>query len=115
MFGEGRRIPALGAAGAASTMIDTKVGRLELKRDGQTETIRNNTIGTIKPGETVTNMNPGGGGYGDPKKRPVDKVVQDVKLGLVSIVGAREDYGVVIDDPETLKVDLDATRKLRAA
>jgi N-methylhydantoinase B len=29
-FGEGRRIPAVGAAGAASTMIDTKVGRLEL-------------------------------------------------------------------------------------
>ena len=81
MFGEGRRIPALGAAGAQSSMIDTKVGRLELKRNGQTETIRNNTIGVIKPGETVTNMNPGGGGYGDPKKRPVDKVVEDKWYG----------------------------------
>ena len=115
MFGEGRRIPALGAAGAASEMVDAKVGRLELKRDGKTETIRDNTIGVIKPGETVTNMNPGGGGYGNPKKRPVEKVLSDIKLGLVSLEGARNDYGVVIEDAETLKVDLDATRELRSA
>lgn len=115
MFGEGRRIPALGAAGARSDMVDTKVGRLELKRGGKVETIRNNMIGTIKPGETVTNFNPGGGGYGDPLKRPIEKVVADVRLGLVSIEGARRDYGVVIEDVASLKVDIDATRKLRAA
>ena len=57
-FGEGRRIPAMGAAGAASKMIDHKVGRLELKRGGKIEVIRKNVIETIKPGETVTNMNP---------------------------------------------------------
>ncbi|MCA1300695.1 caprolactamase subunit beta [Stappia indica] len=115
MFGEGRWLPALGAAGAGSQMTDTKVGRLELKRDGKVETIRDNTIGVIKPGETVTNMNPGGGGYGDPMQRPVDKVLADVKLGLVSLEGARRDYGVVIEDAGSLRVDLDATRKLRAA
>ena len=68
-----------------------------------------------KPGETVTNMNPGGGGYGDPRKRPVEKVVADIRLGLVSLEGARRDYGVVIEDEKSLKVDLEATRKLRAA
>ena len=51
---------------------------------------------TIQPGDTVTNMNPGGGGYGNPYERPIEKVVWDVKNGLVSVRGAQEDYGVVI-------------------
>ena len=78
----------MGAAGAHSTTDRRKVGRVELKRGGKVEIIRNNIIETIKPGETVTNMNPGGGGYGDPFERPVEKVVWDVKNGLVSIDGA---------------------------
>jgi N-methylhydantoinase B len=45
----------------------------------------------------------------------VQKVVEDVRNGLVSLEGARLDYGVVITDRETLKVDTDATAKLRAA
>ena len=69
----------------------------------------------IKPGETVTNMNPGGGGYGNPHERPVEKVVWDVRNGLVSIEGAKKDYGVVIADPETLEVDTAATARLRSA
>ena len=76
---------------------------------------RTNIMETIKPGETVTNMNPGGGGYGNPHERPIEKVVSDVKNGLVSVKGAREDYGVVISDPETLDVDMAATRRLRSA
>ena len=114
-FGEGRRIPAMGAAGAFSHRVDSKVGRVELKRGGQVELKRTNIMETIKPGETVTNMNPGGGGYGNPYERPVEKVVWDVRNGLVSVDGAREDYGVVIADVETLEVDAAATRALRAA
>jgi N-methylhydantoinase B len=118
MFGEGRRIPAMGAAGARSALVERKVGRLELRRGGELEIIRDNVIQIIKPGDTVTNMNPGGGGYGDALKRPVEKVVWDVKSGLVSIEGAREDYGVVFADPGSLAVDLKSTgalRKQRAA
>jgi N-methylhydantoinase B len=111
-FGEGRRIPAMGAAGAKSAMVDEKVGRLELVRGGETTTIRTNVIETIKPGERVTNMNPGGGGYGDPFERPVEKVVEDVRNGLVSAAGARADYGVAID-AETLEVDPAETARLR--
>ena len=114
-FGEGRRIPAMGAAGAASKMVGTKVGRVELKRGGDVQVERKNIIETIKPGQTITNLNPGGGGYGNPFERPVDKVVWDVRNGLVSVDGAREDYGVAITDPETLEVDLAETRRLRAA
>jgi N-methylhydantoinase B len=59
-------------------------------------------------------MNPGGGGYGNPMERQIDKVVWDVKNGLVSIEGAKEDYGVIITDPVTLDVDITATQALRA-
>ena len=114
-FGEGRRIPAVGAAGAKTEMIETKVGRLELNRHGQVQIIKTNVIDKLQPGESVTNMNPGGGGYGDPRERPVDKVVWDVKNGLVSIKGAKEDYGVVIKDVLSLEVDKAATARLRAA
>jgi N-methylhydantoinase B len=37
---------------------------------------------------------PGGGGLGDPFKRPVDKVVEDVRQGYVSVDKARSQYGV---------------------
>ena len=43
-FGEGRRIPAVGAAGAVSKMVESKVGRIEVKRGGKVETIRKNVI-----------------------------------------------------------------------
>ena len=113
MFGEGRRLPAMGAAKAHSKMIESKVGRVEITRGGEVEIVRKNVIAKIQPGETAANKNPGGGGYGDPFERPVEKVVSDVKNDLVSLAGAREDYGVVISDAVTLDVDTVATQKLR--
>jgi N-methylhydantoinase B len=112
-FGEGRRIPAVGAAGAKSTMIESKVGRIEFHRQGRTDLVKTNVIETINPGERASNMNPGGGGYGNPLERLIESVVSDVRNGLVSIEGAREDYGVVIADVKTLAVDLAATGRLR--
>ena len=85
----GTTIPAMGAAGAKSHMIDEKVGRVELNRGGNVEVVRTNILETIKPGETITNMNPGGGGYGNPFERPIEKVVEDVRNGLVSHPGRR--------------------------
>ena len=112
-FGEGRRIAAMGAAGARSKYLEPKVGRIEITRGEETEVIKKNIIETINPGERAANKNPGGGGYGDPFQRPVEKVVWDVKNGLVSIEGAREDYGVAVF-AETLEVDAEETDRLRA-
>jgi len=39
----------------------------------------------------------GGGGYGDPRERPVELVQRDVLRGFVSHDSARADYGVVFD------------------
>lgn len=66
----------------------------------------------LKPGDIVrVDMN-AGGGYGDPFDRDPERVQGDVLEGYVTLAGARDDYGVVID-PETLTIDQTATRLLR--
>jgi N-methylhydantoinase B len=50
----------------------------------------------------------GGGGWGDPLTRDPTRVREDVARGFVTVRGAREDYGVVLD-PVTLAVDKSAT------
>lgn len=99
MFGEGRRYPAPGALGAKSEKVEPKVGRaLYYKKDGSVEEIKKNVIATIVPGERFANQNPGGGGVGDPQQRSIEKVLEDVKNGLVSVEAAAEEYGVRIDE-----------------
>ena len=55
----------------------------------------------------------GGGGYGDPCLRPVEKVAKEVRNGTLSIMKAKEDYGVVVDR-ETLEIDRAKTQQLRS-
>ena len=63
-------------------------------------------------GDTVTCLMAAGGGYGDPLLRDPMAVSQDVRYGYVSVQGARNDYGVVID-PDNLNVDFTRTEELR--
>ena len=63
-------------------------------------------------GLTVEKWAAGGGGYGDPFLRPVEKVHEEVLDELLSVEKARSDYGVVID-PVSLEVDVEATKRLR--
>ena len=66
----------------------------------------------IPKGTTFHEIAGGGGGYGDPMKRPVERVLKDVRNGFVSLEKARDDYGVVID-PLSLSVDPEETLKRR--
>lgn len=66
----------------------------------------------LKPGDVVTIDAAGGGGCGNPLEREPERVESDVMEGYVSLEKAREDYGVIIN-PETMKVDEEATRKVR--
>ena len=52
----------------------------------------------IEPGQTLIFETPGGGGYGDPRKRARAAVREDVANGLVSIEAARSDYGFDAED-----------------
>jgi N-methylhydantoinase B len=67
---------------------------------------------TVNTGDRIYHRVHGSGGYGDPRERDPDSVLQDCREGKISISGARERYGVVID-PETLIVDRFATEALR--
>src|SRR5262249_32678747 len=50
--------------------------------------------GFLKPGQSVTIITPGAGGYGDPSGRDPALVRRDVADGLVSEIVAREVYGL---------------------
>lgn len=65
----------------------------------------------IPSGTRFMQLAGGGGGFGDPHLRPVARVAQEVKNGVVSVASARDDYGVVVD--ERGNVDEAATAKLR--
>jgi len=64
----------------------------------------------LQPGDTMTFLSQGGGGYGDPYARDPAVVESDVRRGLVSAECARELYGVALRDG---RVDAAATRELR--
>jgi N-methylhydantoinase B len=49
----------------------------------------------LQAGDRVRMSTGGGGGYGDPKERPVELVQRDVIRGFVSPESAREDYGII--------------------
>lgn len=72
----------------------------------------------IESGDSFTRPSAGGGGHGDPLKREVELVLDDVIDGYVSLNRAAKDYGVVIKaiDPELdmYEVDEAATRSLRS-
>jgi N-methylhydantoinase B len=90
------------------------INRVELRYpDGTIRTAKSKEIIRNIPKNTIFHdIAGGGGGYGDPFLRPVDKVLEDVKNEMVSAQSARTDYGVVIDEI-TLAVDLEATKRLR--
>lgn len=56
----------------------------------------------------------GGGGWGNARERPAEKVLSDVLDDYISIAAAKETYRVVID-PTTMTVDQAATARLRGA
>ena len=66
----------------------------------------------LRRGDILEIMTGGGGGWGHPFDREPCRVAEDVANGMVSLAGARDDYGVVIH-PETFAADLAATEALR--
>ena len=51
-------------------------------------------------GDLVRMFTATGGGYGNPFKRPAEKVAWDVKNEYITVEQAKADYGVIVD-PET--------------
>ncbi|MBO0706084.1 MAG: hydantoinase B/oxoprolinase family protein [Candidatus Dormibacteraeota bacterium] len=70
-------------------------GRFSVRgRDGhEREVYSKATNELIREGETVSLITPGGGGYGDPRRRDPSRLAADVSNGYVSPDRARQDYG----------------------
>ena len=66
----------------------------------------------LEHGDVLEMKSTGGGGYGDPLDREVEKVRWDALNGYISIERARDVYGVIIN-PENFEVDSEATLELR--
>ena len=76
-----------------------KSGQVLIYKNGnpQPELLYKTENRPLEAGDRVRMSTGGGGGYGDPQKRPIDLVKRDVVRGLVSRESARDDYGVIID------------------
>ena len=102
--------PPWGILGGKPGMRSTKI----LVHTDGTRTVLPSKCDQIKvePGGQLIFQTAGGGGWGDPLERDIEKVRVDVVRELVSVEKAASDYGVVCD-PETSEVDEEATQALR--
>ena len=83
--------------------------------DGKERPVKTKEIVRGIPAGTVfRQLAGGGGGYGEPFERPIDRVLEDVRNGVISAEAARRDYGVAID-PDSLVLQKDATEAIRKA
>ena len=64
-------------------------------------------------GSVIECWNGGGGGFGDPLRRPLEQVLAELRDGTLGVEKARAEYGVVVD-PETFALDEPATAALHA-
>jgi N-methylhydantoinase B len=68
----------------------------------------------MEKNDIVVKYSSGGGGVGPPWQRDPEMVQVDVREGLVSLKSARDTYKVALD-PESLEIDYEKTKELRAA
>jgi N-methylhydantoinase B len=81
--------PPWGLLGGAEGMTNLTL----IKRNGKQEKLPGKFSHLlVKPGETVTFLTAGGGGYGNPAERDAALVNGDVALGYVSKEKAKENY-----------------------
>ncbi len=71
----------------------------------------------LVPGDRLRITTSGGGGYGDPLERDLERVRFDVELGVVSPARAAADYGAIVDSLGKLDeaASLEQRKTMRAA
>ncbi len=65
----------------------------------------------LQAGDILRTVSPCGGGYGNPQERDPERVLADVRNGIVSVKSAQEQYGVAIQGNT---IDQAATTNLRS-
>lgn len=83
-----------------------------INENGEQDNLPSKVTMTVPCNSTIILQTAGGGGYGLPSERNFDEVLNDFKLGLISIDQAKNQYSVVIDKSK-LEVNEQATKLLR--
>ena len=84
-------------------------------RNGERSPVHCHRFYNLQTGDVIRKATGGGAGVGDPFDRDPQMVLADVVDNeVVSIEGACQTYGVIID-PRTMQVDEEATRQLRSS
>lgn len=96
----------LGGRPGASGSFTLNPGTNRERDLGNTDALR------LAPGDVLRVVSPAGGGRGDPFTRAPADVLRDIRSGLVTVEGARRDYGVAV---VAGMVDEVETARLRAA
>lgn len=111
-FGDGDVEPSRGAQGGKPGTLN----KIELTYPDTRKYLctTKDLIEDVPKGTVYFQQAGGGGGYGNPFLRPMEKVAQEVRNGIISLESAEMDYGVSID-PETFAVNEAKTLKLRAS
>jgi N-methylhydantoinase B len=91
-----------------------KASKNTLNPEGNSRPLESKLLMTMRGGDVFSHELPGGGGWGDPLERDPAHVLEDVRNEFVSTTGAKEEYGVVVDDV-AWAVDLAATDTLRTS
>ncbi|MDQ7094809.1 hydantoinase B/oxoprolinase family protein [Desulfosporosinus sp. PR] len=68
----------------------------------------------LHKGDIVRMVTGSGGGYGNPLKRPAEKVALDVKNGYITVKEAEEIYGVLVDEAGNTVLGITEVRKALA-
>ncbi|MFE5706787.1 hydantoinase B/oxoprolinase family protein [Rhodococcus koreensis] len=118
VLGDRERTPAWGShKGQDAKMGNQLVYKADTPEEERLGMMRSRI--PIEAGHLLKFWQGGGGGYGPAWQRPVEWVVEDVVDGRVSPESAREDYFVAIssvdEEAATVEVDLEETKRLRAA
>ena len=82
--------------------------------DGRVERLQKCTNYALPTGSRLVYFTGGGGGYGDPRERAIDLVMDDVRRGYITPEEAERDYAVCVKE-DTGQVDEEKTRSLRAS
>ena len=80
--------------------------------DSDAELLDSKLTMTLRKGDVFRHELPGGGGWGDPRERDPQRVLEDVRNEYVTPEGALNEYGVIID-LQAFSVDKQATCDLR--
>ena len=110
VLADGAVLPAFGILGGGSGI---PVGSHVIRDGGELRFPTPGKVGGFRlvKDDVLVLQSAGGGGYGDPLERPVERVVGDLRDGYISPAACRERYGVVVRDG--FEVDSAATASLR--